>query len=150
MTNNDDARRAANVELAEKLMSKFGVDTAFWWPNLHDDLVLEFPTGGTVGLYERVVGKAKSQAHLGMVDEMLPGWHASNIKVRPMLDPDLVLIEYEGACDSPNGPYRQHYFTLMTFKDGKLINFREHFDTAMFERCFGSAAARQATIGSAA
>jgi hypothetical protein len=57
MTESDMAIRAANVALANRIMADFGRDMRHWYDNLHDDMVLEFPYGASVGMPTRIEGK---------------------------------------------------------------------------------------------
>ena len=43
-------------------MSDFGRNMEGWYDNLHDDIVLEFPFGASVGMPTRIEGKAAASA----------------------------------------------------------------------------------------
>ena len=53
-----NAEREANIALATKIMSDFGRNMEGWYDNLHDDIVLEFPFGASVGMPTRIEGRA--------------------------------------------------------------------------------------------
>ena len=138
----DDAASVsqANVALAQSVMHRFGRDMDGWYDNLHDDVVMEFPFGPTIGLPGRVEGK---EACAGLFAAVAAGVQVqfSNIVVSPMADPNRVLVEYTGYSE-PNGVvYNQTYITVQEYREGKLILYREYMDTAVVVNAFGDVSA---------
>lgn len=130
-----------NAGKASTLMGTFGIDMAPWWEAAHDHLVLEFPFARSIGMPERVAGKAAARAYLEKVVSGLAGLHFTNIVARETGREGEVVVEYEGQCPAPNGTYDQRYITIMCFEDGKLALFREYWDTCEVTRAFGDLAA---------
>ncbi|MET0545830.1 MAG: hypothetical protein ABWZ40_05940, partial [Caulobacterales bacterium] len=95
MTEKDNALRAANLALAEKILGNFGRNMDGWYDNLHQDAVLEFPFGALVGIPPRLEGK---ESAVGMFSAVAANLHVqfSEIKIQPLLDPNLLLAEYRG------------------------------------------------------
>lgn len=136
----DAAVSQANVALAKSVMERFGRDMDSWYDNLHDDIVMEFPFGPTIGLPGRVEGK---EACAGLFAAVVAGVQVqfSNIVVSPLADPSRVLVEYTGYSE-PNGVvYNQTYITVQEYRDGKLILYREYMDTAVVVNAFGDVSA---------
>lgn len=140
MADNAETIRQANVALAKSIMERFGRDMDGWYDNLHDDIVMEFPFGPTIGLPGRVEGK---EAAAGLFAAVAAGVQVqfSNIVVSPLADPNRVLVEYTGYSE-PNGVvYDQTYITVQEFRDGKLIFYREYMDTTVVTKAFGDVSA---------
>jgi uncharacterized protein len=125
-----------NAALAEKMLHALLGDMEFFWANAHPDLVLEFPYGGSLGSATRVTERAQAEAFLNGVATIVPGLKFSEVRVMPLADSDGVVLEYRGLCPAVNN-YDQQYIALMRFKDGKLILFREYFDTMEVKRALG-------------
>lgn len=138
----DDAASVsqANVALAQSIMERFGRDMDGWYDNLHDDIVMEFPFGPTIGLPGRVEGK---EACAGLFAAVVAGVQVqfSNIVVSPMADPNRVLVEYTGYSEPNGAVYNQTYITVQEFRDGKMILYREYMDTQVVTNAFGDVSA---------
>ncbi|WP_404477126.1 nuclear transport factor 2 family protein [Novosphingobium sp. BL-52-GroH] len=130
-----------NARIAADLMGTFGIDMEPWWAIAHDELVLEFPFARSIGMPERVEGKAASRTYLEKVVSGLDGLHFTGIDARETGREGEVLVEYLGQCPAPNGTYDQRYITIMRFRDGRLALFREYWDTTEVTRAFGDLAA---------
>jgi ketosteroid isomerase-like protein len=61
-----------------------------------------------------------------------------DIKAQALADPSKVVVEYKGRGGTEAVPYEQKYICMQTFKDGKLIEFREYFDTWVVNKSFES------------
>lgn len=140
MTANDDSVRARNLEVARRIMADFGHAMDGWFDNLHDDIVMEFPFGATVGMPARIEGKAAASEMFAMAANGL-GVRFHDVVIEPMLDPNRFLVQCRGEGGSPERPYRQRYVTIHEYRDGKLVQFREHFDTKVVDDTFGDLAA---------
>jgi hypothetical protein len=57
-----NAEREANIALGTRIMIDFGRNMEGWYDNLHDDIVLEFPFGASVGMPTRIEGRAAAGA----------------------------------------------------------------------------------------
>jgi ketosteroid isomerase-like protein len=131
-----EALRARNLETARKMMADFGHAMDGWFDNLHDDVVMEFPFGATVGMPTRIEGKAAARAMFEMAANGL-GVRFHDVVIEPMADPNRFLVQCRGEGGTVERPYRQRYVTLHEYRDGKLILFREHFDTKVVSDTFG-------------
>ena len=134
----DDAQvRAANIALATNLMERFSRDMDGWYDQLHDDIIMEFPFGPSVGMPSRVAGK---QACSGLFQSVVEGVQVqfSNIRVTPLLDPNRLIVEYTGYSEPGGKIYDQTYICIQEFRDGKMILFREYWNALVVRDTFGA------------
>ncbi|MFI5541848.1 nuclear transport factor 2 family protein [Nocardia sp. NPDC051900] len=122
------------AELAAKMLEAIGKDMDFFWANAHPDLVLEFPYAPSLGWPERVTGRENTEQFLANLAGVLPGLTFSDVRVMPLAEEDAVLLEYHGSA----GNYDQNYITITRFRDGKLVLFREYFDTTEAARALSA------------
>jgi ketosteroid isomerase-like protein len=133
----DAYEREANVALARQIMENFTVNMEGWYDHLHDDVVMEFPFGPSVGFPKRVEGKAACRAVFAAV--------VANIKVRfkdivihRMADPKTLIVEYNGYTEPGSTQYDQTYICVQRYRDGKMTLFREYWDSLLVDRIFGN------------
>ena len=131
------ADQSANtVELAKKVLEAFGRDMEGWYDNLHDDVVMEFPYGPSIGMPDRAEGKATCAEVFRFADEFLRV-KFFDIKVHAMADPSQVIVECKGHGTPDAGEYNQQYVFVQQYKDGKLLSTREYFNTKVVNDLFG-------------
>jgi ketosteroid isomerase-like protein len=132
----DDAKLSAeNVALATRLMEAFGRDMDGWYDNLHPGLVMELPFADTVGLPTRLDAEGAAGMFRTAADVFDVKFH--DIVVTPLADPTKVVVEYKGYGEPGGRPYPQTYVCFQKYKDGKLIGYREYFDTAIVRDVLG-------------
>lgn len=140
MTNDTARLRDSNVALATELMERFGRDMDGWYDNLHDDIVMEFPFGPSVGMPARVEGKAACAGVFALVCQAIQV-QFSNIVVSPLADPNRLIVEYTGYSEPGGKTYGQTYISVQEFRDGKMILFREYWNALVVDRTFGDLSA---------
>lgn len=130
----------SNVELATGIMRRFGRDMDGWYDNLHDDIVMEFPFGPSVGMPARVEGKVACSAVFAAV---VAGVQVQfdNIRVSPLADPNRVVVEYTGYSEPGGKVYDQTYISLQEYRDGKMTLFREYWNALIVHDVFGDLSA---------
>lgn len=133
----DNAVREANVALATIMMQRFSRNMDGWYDNLHDDIVMELPFGPSIGMPSRVEGKEACSALFRSVVDGI-GVQFDNIRITPMLDPSLLLVEYTGYSEPGGKIYDQIYICVQQFRDGKMILFREHWNALVVRDTFGN------------
>ncbi|WP_329263604.1 nuclear transport factor 2 family protein [Streptomyces pseudovenezuelae] len=126
-----------NAQLAVKMLHSLGKDMDFFWANTHPDLVLELPYAPWLGLADRLTGRDEIKAFLDDFARKLPGLTFTDVRVWPYAEEDAYVLEYNGTCPTVNN-YNQRYINISRFKDGKLILFREFFNTTEALRAFGA------------
>jgi uncharacterized protein len=121
--------------IAATLMNNFNMKT--WFDMMHDDLVLEFPYAASIGMPPRVAGKPDCVAYLAKVMESLPGLKFTDIDIRALPEPDSVVVEYKGGSGTAFGHYENIYVCFQQYRDGKLVLFREYWNTKPVIETFG-------------
>lgn len=132
----EQSLQASNVAIARALMANFNITT--WFDLLHDDLVLEFPFAASIGMPARIVGKQDCVVYLEKVMEALPDLVFRDVAINPMPDPERVVIEYKGSSGTAFGHYENVYVAFQKFQDGKMILFREYWNTKPVIDTFGA------------
>jgi ketosteroid isomerase-like protein len=140
MIQSEAVTRAANVALAERIMADFGRNMSDWYDNLHDDIVMEFPYGASVGMPTRIEGKpACSRLFAATCEAVQVRFH--DVRVHPMQDPSRLILEYRGYSEPGGKVYDQTYICVQEYRDGKLILFREYWDAKIVDEVFGDLSA---------
>jgi len=135
-----DVEREANIALATKIMNDFCRNMDGWYDHLHDDIVMEFPFGASVGMPTRLEGKAAASALFAAVATAVQV-RFRDIVIHPMLDPGRFTVEYRGYSE-PNGKvYDQTYISIVEFRDGKMSLFKEYWNAIVVDRAFGDLSA---------
>lgn len=132
----EQSLQQGNVAIARTLMANFNMKT--WFDLLHDDLVLEFPFAASIGMPARIEGKADCVAYLNKVMEALPDLVFRDVDINPMPDPERVVIEYKGGSGTAFGHYENVYVVFQKFRGGKMILFREYWNTKPVIDTFGA------------
>ncbi len=92
------------------------------------------------GFPERVVGKAAILEHYSNWPENSgKADFTSNLVFYPMVDPELVFVEFKGDAEiiPTNRRYRQSYGGLFHVENGAIKLFREYFNPGPFVYAFG-------------
>jgi ketosteroid isomerase-like protein len=117
----------ANLAVARAWMTTIGQPD--WWKLLHDDIVLEFPYGSSVGIKDRYVGKEEVVPYVKALFDRLGVFKFFNLQTIGTTDPELFVSEYEADMTTPHGEhYVQTYINKLRIKDGKVILMREFWD----------------------
>lgn len=133
----DDETRKANCALSFTIMNDFNRNMDGWFDHFHDDLVVEFAFAESINLPSQTIGKAANTAlFTAIVEDVRVKFY--DIKAQALADPSKVVVEYKGRGGTEAVPYEQKYICMQTFKDGKLIEFREYFDTWIVNKSFES------------
>lgn len=135
---NNSLPTGGNAELALRLLESLHTDRRFWYENMSDEMALEFPYAKSVGMPTAVSGRDNVIAYLDSVFSMIEGLTFRDIEAYPMQDQDMVLLTYKGLSAPAGRPvYDQTYITIMRFCEGRLIYFREYWDTTTVRDALG-------------
>jgi ketosteroid isomerase-like protein len=123
-----EALATTNRSLARRVVELLGSEEQF--DLYHDDIVMEFPYGPSLGMPDRFETKPGVVAYVQQIKEGLAGLVIRDVSVWSVAgDPNTVFVEYESDAPTPGGnTYRQIYVNKMTFRDGKLFRMRELWD----------------------
>ena len=124
--------RAENVALATRMMSAFGHNMRTWFENLHPDVSVELPQGESVGLPAMNKGEEALKLFRLAAEVLDVKFH--DVRIHPLADPNKIVVEYKGIGRPQGRLYEQNYVSFQEFRDGKLIKFREYFDTAITKK----------------
>lgn len=126
----------ANAATARKLMESFGRDMDTFWSLVDPSLHMELPYAPTLGL----PGSMKGDDAVGMFKTAADTFEVqfSQIDVSPLADPARVLVEYRGYGEPGGSVYDQRYVCLQEYRDGKLVFYREYFDTEVARLSLGA------------
>ena len=99
---------------------------------LHDDLCFEVPYEEDIPALDRA----------GMLDRfrvVVPCFERFTLtltSVHEMVDPDVLVAEYDGECPlrTSGFVYRNRYISVIAFRDGKIVQWREHDNPLEFAR----------------
>jgi ketosteroid isomerase-like protein len=100
-----------------------------FWELMHEDIVLEFPYGASLGAPERIVGKAAAVAYVKALLDRAGALRFFDIDIVDTLDPELFVCEYRANRVNRGGqPYVQVYINKVRIRDGKVALMREFWD----------------------
>jgi ketosteroid isomerase-like protein len=119
--------RQQNRALVHAWMTTLG-EPGFW-DLMHEDIVLEFPYGPSLGAPERIAGKAAATAYVKALLDRAGALKFLDIDIADTTDPALFVCEYRANRTNRGGqPYVQIYINKVRVKDGKVALMREFWD----------------------
>ena len=131
----DQELARANCDLSFKILKDFNRNMEGWFDHFHDDLVVEFAFASSGNIPSQTVGKVANTAlFTAIVEDVRVQFY--DIRAQSLADPAKVVVEYKGRGGTGKVPYEQTYICMQTFKEGKLIEFREYFDTWVVNKSF--------------
>ncbi|WNV73736.1 nuclear transport factor 2 family protein [Geodermatophilus sp. DSM 44513] len=90
------------------------------------------------GFPDRLDGMAALRRQYGGLPEAYADMRFDVSAVRPMADPEWVLLEYRGRITQRDSSrYDNGYAGLFHVVDGAIVLFREYFDPLVLQRAFG-------------
>lgn len=119
---------------------------------MSDDFVMEFPYARP-GMPTRVEGRAAVLAHLVKVGGDVSVDSASNLVVHETLDPEVVILEFDGHGRSvrTGEPYEQRYISVIRARGGKIVHFKDYWNPIQgLKAQLGSAVVDAFILGEAA
>lgn len=150
----DEERRLHNLELAKKYLEISGPSRNYERSKFSTDdgtMILTFALGDdprttdSIGISHKQLGEFYKAGASGV--DCWPEWRLSNGTIYTTPDPDTIYIECDGQSmlfdrrlyknDKELGYYLNHYLLTLTFKDGKLHNVTELYNTAAVYDNFG-------------
>jgi hypothetical protein len=94
-------RRQENRTLVRAWMTTLG-EPAFW-DLMHEDIVLEFPYGASLGAPERIVGKASAVSYMKALLDRAGPLKFIDIDIVDTTDPALFVTEYRSNRTNRGG-----------------------------------------------
>ncbi|GGY90228.1 nuclear transport factor 2 family protein [Novosphingobium colocasiae] len=124
------------VAAAEKLMAAFGKDMDSFWPMVSPDLHMDLPFAGTVRMPTELHGKDALEMFRTAAEVFDVKFNS--VVVTPLADPYRVLVEYRGYGEPQGAIYDQMYVGVHEYRDGKLVYYKEYFDTGVVINALGA------------
>ncbi|MCB1668186.1 MAG: PhzA/PhzB family protein [Pseudomonadales bacterium] len=128
MSQDAEALRKSNILLATKVLEDFGRNMDGWYDNLHENVIMEFPYGPSIGMPDRAEGKAACSGVFQFADQFLRV-KFYDIRIQGLADPNKLIVECKGHGTPDAGDYHQQYVFLQEYRDGKLFSTKEYFNT---------------------
>jgi len=127
MTISDEILRERNLAVARTWMT-----TLFepeWWDLMHDEIVLEFPYGPSIGAPDRVAGKEAATAYCKGLQARAGKLRFFPLRITATDDPGQFFSEYESdRVTSAGARYKQIYINKLILRDGQVVFMREFWD----------------------
>jgi ketosteroid isomerase-like protein len=116
-----------NLALVRRYMTTIGEPD--WWDLMHENIVLEFPYGPSLGAQERVVGKEEAIPYVVALLKKFGHFDWQDLKIIETTDPNLFIAEYWATLPTHSGgTYKQVYINKLQVQDGRIIGMREFWD----------------------
>jgi ketosteroid isomerase-like protein len=116
---------------------------------MHEDVVCEYPTR-SIGVPERLEGR-QAFAEYEELSWAVPSREFSDLRVWSLGDPSWCLVEHRlhHTFPWPDGDFKTAISLIFGAREGKIVYFREYFDTAALERALANAPAKFKEAGAA-
>lgn len=95
--------------------------------HFHQEAIIEYPYAHTVGTPSQL-NLSQYRAYLTNALSRMSGLQLSDIQLFQTTDPDVCFAEFHGHVPFPSGDYHQDYVVRATFKEGKVIRYREYWN----------------------
>ena len=143
-TMTDEDIRARNVANANAFLDLLTAKDMDAWAELWAENAVQDMPFSPAGFPARVEGRAALIEHYSSLPDATGRMVFVDRNVRPMLDPNVVLLEYRGEIEIlPTGKdYDNTYAGLFEFDaDGRIVLFREYFDPNVLSEAWAGAPA---------
>lgn len=125
---------ATAVHLLRRSLDTFLAKDIKGWAELCDpDVVAEFPFAPDE-TSRRIVGRAALYDYLKDYPDTIDLRSAPTMRIHATDDPNLAIAEWSvsGEVIANGNPYEMSYATFATFRDGRLVNYREYWNPQAF------------------
>ena len=94
-----------------------------------EDAVMEFPYAPP-GVVRKLVGRAALADHLQRIGGMIDFTGFSQPVVHRTENPEIVILEFtcDGTIPATGRPYQQHYISVITLRDGRIIHYLDYWN----------------------
>jgi ketosteroid isomerase-like protein len=136
-TDEDDARRAANYALYERMQeAQRDGDKDAWLACFTDDVVFEAPAYRDGPIAKGRDGMARV---FDSMQERFSSIHYEIMRFIPAVDPDLVLAEVRGdnAVRNSTSRYRNQYLFIVTCRGGRIAGIYEYSNPSVYADAVG-------------
>ncbi|MFE5030615.1 nuclear transport factor 2 family protein [Streptomyces sp. NPDC056683] len=126
----DLVRRSLDIFLAK--------DMRAWADQCDENVVVEFPFAPE-GSPTRLEGRAAVHEYLKGYPDLIDVHRITSLTVHATDDPDTAVADWSvtGRVLANGNPYDMSYATFVTFKDGKIVRYREYWNPLAFLKALG-------------
>ncbi|MFF7476090.1 nuclear transport factor 2 family protein [Streptomyces sp. NPDC008092] len=130
LTAADLVRRSLDIFLAK--------DMKAWADQCDENVVVEFPFAPE-GSPARLEGRAAVYEYLKGYPDLIDVHRITSATVHATDDPDTAVADWSvtGRVLANGNPYDMSYATFVTFKDGKIVKYREYWNPLAFLKALG-------------
>lgn len=148
MTDQDTNTRDRNQKIVHDFLALLAAKNIEAWIQLWaDDGVQEMPYSPP-GFPTRIEGKTAIYRHYSSLPDAYSRMAFPDLKIYPMLDPNLLLAEYRGEIDiaATGQAYNNYYCALFQLCNGHIVLFKEYFNPIILSEAFGDTSSLGATF----
>jgi hypothetical protein len=124
-------------------------DIERWLALFADDAIVEFPYAPALGMPAALIGKQAIADYFRRTPAVFRGLVFRDLRVYATSSPDVAVAEVHGAATlAPSGrAYEQDYVMLIECRDGRIVRYREYWNSAAALAAFGGREAVRDAIG---
>lgn len=122
------------TQLLKRSLDTFLAKDMKGWADLCDEnVVVEFPFSPDPAA-RKLVGRAAIYAYLKDYPKAIDVKTIPTLKIHATEDPDVAIAEWSasGRVISNGNPYEMSYATVVTFRNGLIVNYREYWNPQAF------------------
>lgn len=129
----------AAADLVRRSLDTFlAKDMKAWADLCAEDVVVEFPFAPE-GSPARLEGRAAVYAYLRGYPDLIDVQRITSLRIHSTDDPDTAVADWSvtGRVLANGNPYDMSYATFVTFKDGRIVKYREYWNPLAFLKALG-------------
>jgi len=135
----DSLRVSENEQRVLSLLEAFAQSAEAVVAHFHAEAVIEFPYAHALGTPGRLT-LSQYRSYLTNALAQMSDLRFSGIQTFQATDPHVCFAEFHGHVPLPAGDYHQDYVVRATFREGKIIHYREYWNPVA-GKAFGDAEA---------
>ena len=139
MSHQEDERQNANIRLfVSGYRALLNGDAESFVDMWAEDGSIEFPYSPE-GFPQRLDNKAAIREHVRRFPEMLRFDRFSEPVFHQSQDPRVLIAEFscEGQAVATGKPYNQKYISVVEFRDGRIVKYRDYWNPLILLRALG-------------
>lgn len=135
----ESSHASENERRVLSLLEAFAQSAEAVVAHFHAEAVIEYPYAHSLGTPGRLT-LGQYRTYLTNALAQMNGLRFSSIQTFQTTDPQVCFAEFHGHVPLPAGDYHQDYVVRATFREGKIIHYREYWNPVE-SKAFGDAEA---------
>lgn len=130
----DQGKNLTATQLVKRSLDTFLAKDMKGWSALCDEnVVVEFPFSPDPAS-KRIVGRAAIYEYLKNYPNVIDVKSIPTLKIHATSDPNVAIAEWSvsGKVIGNGNPYEMSYATVVTFRNGLIVNYREYWNPMAF------------------